>query len=57
MSIGANDALRTPRWRRTTPFTSARVVDSTTHAASVDSPPRLPATTTQFADRSSRSLP
>ncbi len=57
VSIPANDALRAPSRRRTTPFTSTRVVDSTTHAASVVSPARLPVTTTQFADRSSRSRP
>src|SRR5690606_36339517 len=57
VSIGAKDALRAPSRRRTTPLTSARVVDSTRQAASVVSPPRLPATTTQFADRSSRSRP
>ena len=32
-SIGANDAFFAPSRRRTTPFTSARVVASTTHAA------------------------
>jgi len=32
-STGANDALRTSSSRRATPFTSARVVASTTHAA------------------------
>ena len=57
VSIEAKEALRAPSRRRTTPFTSTRVVDSTTHAASVDSPPRLPETTTQFADHSSRSFP
>lgn len=57
VSMEANDALRAPSWRRTAPFTSTRVVESTTHAASVLSPPRLPATTTQLADRSRRSLP
>ena len=51
-SIGANDALRAPRWRRTRPFTSARVVARTTHAASRVSPARFAATTTQLADAS-----
>ncbi len=32
------------------PFTSARVVARTTHAANVVTSPRRPATTTQFAD-------
>src|SRR4051794_31559377 len=49
-SIGANDALRASNLRRTTPFTSARVVASTMHAAIVVTSPRRPATTTQFAD-------
>ncbi len=57
VSIAANEALRAPSWRRTVPLTSTRVVESTTQAASVVPPPRLPATTTQFADRSSRSRP
>ena len=53
MSIGAKDALRASSRRRTTPLTSARVVARTTQAASRVSPPRRPATTTQFADTSS----
>lgn len=57
VSIGANEALRAPSWRRTTPFTSTRVVERTRHAAKADSPPRLPATTTQFADCWSSSRP
>lgn len=52
--IGRNDAFRTPSSRRTTPFTSARVVARTMHAATRSTPSRLPATTTQFADSSSR---
>jgi hypothetical protein len=32
-SMGRKDALRTSRWRLPTPFTSARLVASTTHAA------------------------
>lgn len=57
VSMAANEALRAPSWRRTAPLTSTRVVESATHAASVVSPPRLPATTTQFADRSRSSRP
>lgn len=41
VSIGANEALRAPSWRRTTPFTSTRVEERTRQAASVDSPPRF----------------
>ena len=52
-SCGANDALRAPRCRRTSPFTSARVVARTTHAASVVCPARRAATTTQLAETSS----
>ena len=51
-SCGANEALRASRWRRTSPLTSARVVASTRQAASVVSPARRAATTTQFADAS-----
>jgi hypothetical protein len=35
VSNGANDALRESSWRRTTPFTSTRVVEGTRHAARV----------------------
>ena len=52
-SIGANDALRAPSRRRTTPFTSARIVASTTHAAYDVTSARRPAITTQFAESSS----
>ena len=52
-SIGANDAVRASSRRRTTPFTSARVVASTMHAAKRTSPPRLPLITTQLAEASS----
>ena len=52
-SCGANDALRAPRCRRTSPLTSARVVASTRQAASVVCPARRAATTTQFAEASS----
>ena len=49
-SMEANDALRAPSNRRTTPFTSARVVARMTHAADEVWPARLPAMTTQLAD-------
>jgi len=49
-SMDANDALRAPSNRRTTPFTSARVVARMTHAAYEAWPARLPAMTTQLAD-------
>src|SRR5580693_5589695 len=49
-STGANDAFRASRCLRTRPFTSARVVARTMQAAYIVFPPRLPATTTQFAD-------
>ena len=49
-SRGANEALRTSSSRRTTPFTSARVVASTMHAANLVSPPRRPLISTQLAD-------
>ena len=49
LSIGRNEALRTSRRRRTTPLMSARVVASTTQAASRSVPSRLPPTTTQLA--------
>src|ERR671911_2052841 len=52
-SMGMNDAFRASSRRRTTPFTSARVVARTMHAATRCSPPRRPATTTQLADTSS----
>jgi hypothetical protein len=52
-SIGAKLALRASRCRRTTPFTSARVVARTTQAAYEVTSPRRPATITQFADSSS----
>ena len=52
-SIAANEARRASNRLRTRPFTSARVVASTTHAAYRTSSPRLPATTTQLADASS----
>src|SRR6476469_4013708 len=52
-SIDANDAFRTSSRVRTTPFTSARVVASTRHAAKRSSPARFPATTTQFAEADS----
>lgn len=55
--IGAKLTLRAPRCLRTTPLTSTRVADFTTHAARVVVSPRLPATTTQFADWSRRSGP
>jgi hypothetical protein len=48
--IEPNDALRAPRCRRTSPFTSARVVASTMHAAYVVPAPRRAAITTQFAE-------
>src|SRR5215471_21610907 len=51
-STDPNEALRAPRCRRTSPFTSARVVAVTRHAANELSPPRLAATTTQFTDSS-----
>src|ERR1700733_4431937 len=49
-STGANDAFRASRCLRPRPFTSARVVARTMQAAYIVFPPRLPATTTQFAD-------
>src|ERR1017187_3758532 len=49
-SVAANDAFRTSRARLATPLTSALVVASTTHAANLISPSRLPAITTQLAD-------
>ena len=52
-STGPNDAFLAPRWRRTSPLTSARVVAVTMHAAYVTSDPRLAAMTTQFALSSS----
>ena len=48
-AIGANEIFRAPRWRRTTPLTSARWVASTMTAAYVVTSPRRPATTTQLA--------
>src|SRR6516225_6384107 len=51
-STGANDAFRASRCLRTMPFTSARVVARIMQAAYIVFPPRLPATTTQFADSS-----
>src|SRR5580704_9683475 len=49
VSTGANDAFRASRCLRTSPFTSARVVARIMQAAYIVFPPRLPATTTQFA--------
>ena len=50
-SAGAKLALRVPRRRRTTPFTSMRVVASTTQAANRGGS-ALPMTTTQLAESS-----
>ncbi|KQU69424.1 hypothetical protein ASC58_05970 [Phycicoccus sp. Root101] len=52
-SCGAKLILRTSRWRRTAPLTSARADASTITAAYRISPARLPATTTQLAECSS----
>ena len=57
VSMEAKEAFRAPSCLRTTPLTSTRVRERTTQPASVDSPPRLPATTTQFADCSSNCGP
>ena len=50
-SAGAKLALRVPSRRRTTPFTSRRVVASTTQAANTGGS-ALPITTTQLAESS-----
>jgi hypothetical protein len=50
--MGANEAVRASSRRRTTPFTSARDVASTVHAAYLTAPPRLPLITTQLAETS-----
>ena len=51
-SMEANEALLASSVRRARPFTSARVVASTMHAASWVSPARLAASTTQLAETS-----